>query len=107
MVGSAVGTMVWSRAGRNIVSNRLIRMVRTSLWVSGALGTIGGASLRSMTSLGFCVRSPAMVSGNDCRSAGLCRSYLFIGCVFLIGGRRQVARNSGIGNYIGGKAKPR
>ena len=32
MVGSAVATMVWSSAARNIVSNRLIRMVRTSSW---------------------------------------------------------------------------
>ena len=32
MVGSAVATMVWSSAARNIVSIRLIRMVRTSLW---------------------------------------------------------------------------
>ena len=30
MVGSAVATMVWSSAARNIVSSRLIRMVRTS-----------------------------------------------------------------------------
>ena len=37
MVGSAVATMVWSSAARNIVSNRLIRMVRTSLCVSDDL----------------------------------------------------------------------
>src|ERR1035438_2098727 len=43
MVGSAVATMVWSSAARNIVSNRLIRMVRTSPGVSGALGASGGA----------------------------------------------------------------
>ncbi len=52
MVGSAVATMVWSSAARNIVSIRLIRMVRTSLCVSGARGAIGGASLSSMTSAG-------------------------------------------------------
>src|ERR1700709_614773 len=52
MVGSAVATMVWSSAARNMVSIRLIRMVRTSLGVSGAFGAIGGASLRSMMSAG-------------------------------------------------------
>ena len=45
MVGSAVATMVWSSAARNMVSIRLIRMVWTSRGVSGARGTIGGASL--------------------------------------------------------------
>src|SRR6476659_2799427 len=80
MVGSAVATMVWSRAARNIVSIRLIRMVRTSLWVSGAFGAIGGASLILMTSAGICGRSPAMASGNVWGSAGwrLCRSNLFM-----------------------------
>ena len=48
MVGSAVATMVWSSAARNIVSIRLIRMVRTSLGVSAARGAIGGASLISI-----------------------------------------------------------
>ena len=50
MVGSAVATMVWSSAARNIVSIRLIRMVWTSPGVSGAGGTIGGASLIAMSS---------------------------------------------------------
>jgi hypothetical protein len=70
MVGSAVATMVWSSAARNIVNIRLIRMVRTSLGVSGARGAIGGASLRSMTSPGICERSPAIASDNVCWSAG-------------------------------------
>src|SRR3979411_367513 len=51
MVGSAVATMVWSSAARNIVSIRLIRMVRTSLGVSGAFGAIGGASRRARASV--------------------------------------------------------
>jgi hypothetical protein len=51
MVGSAVATMVWSSAARNMVSIRLSRMVRTSLWQSGARGAIGGASSRSITSV--------------------------------------------------------
>ena len=70
MVGSAVATMVWSSAARNIVSSRLIRMVRTSLGVSGALGAIGGASLSSSTSAGIFDSSPATASGNGCWSAG-------------------------------------
>ena len=70
MVGSAVATMVWSSAARNIVSIRLIRMVRTSPGVSGACGAIGGASLSSMTSAGNCDRSSAIASGNVCWSAG-------------------------------------
>ena len=80
MVGSAVATMVWSSAARNIVSIRLIRMVLTSLGVSAARGAIGGASLISMTSPGNCGSSLTMVSGNVCWSAGcrLCRSNLFM-----------------------------
>src|SRR5882762_9135971 len=70
MVGSAVATMVWSSAARNMVSIRLIRMVRTSLWVSGGRGTIGGASARSMTPVEIRDRSLAMASGNVCWSAG-------------------------------------
>ncbi len=70
MVGSAVATMVWSSAARNIVSIRLIRMVRTSLGLSGACGAIGGASLRSMTSPGRCGRPPRDGFGNVCSSAG-------------------------------------
>ncbi len=45
MVGSAVATMVWSSAARNIVSIRLITMVRTSSCDSGAGGASEGASL--------------------------------------------------------------
>jgi hypothetical protein len=44
--------MVWSSAARNIVSIRLITMVRTSSGLSGAGGASGGASLSSITSLG-------------------------------------------------------
>src|SRR6266446_4760587 len=70
MVGSAVATMVWSRAARNIVSIRLTRMVRTSSWVSGGGGAIGGASLTSMTSVVMCESSPAISSDNVSWSAG-------------------------------------
>src|SRR6266436_6276006 len=70
MVGSAVATMVWSRAAKNIVSIRLTRMVRTSSWVSGALGAIGGASLTSITSVGIRDNSPAISSDNVLISAG-------------------------------------
>jgi len=49
MVGSAVATMVWSRAARNIVSIRLVRMVRTSLGVSGARGVAANSLLRRRT----------------------------------------------------------
>ena len=65
MVGSAVATMVWSNAARNIVSIRLIRMVRTSLWVSGARGASGGASLRSRTSVVMWESSLASSSDNN------------------------------------------
>jgi hypothetical protein len=64
MVGSAVATMVWSSAARNIVSNRLIRMVRTSLGVSGAGGASEGASLISITSVGRRESSSARSSRN-------------------------------------------
>ena len=57
MVGKAVATMVWSSAARNIVSIRLIKMVRTSPGVSGAGGAIGGASLISGISAGTTVGS--------------------------------------------------
>src|SRR6476661_7250912 len=69
MVGSAVATMVWSSAARNIVSNRLIRMVRTSLCVSGGGGASEGASLTSITSVGRLEISSA-TWGNVAWSAG-------------------------------------
>src|ERR1700704_4376856 len=69
MVGSAVATMVWSNAARNIVIIRLIRMVWTSPGVSAARGAIGGASLTSMTSVVMRARSRAAAGGNGCRSA--------------------------------------
>src|SRR5947209_5277981 len=78
IVGSAVATMVWSRAARNIVSNRLIRMVRTSSGVSGARGASDGASETSMTSVVMCESSRAKSSGNVVWSAESCRSNLFI-----------------------------
>jgi len=83
MVGNAVATMVWSSAARNIVSIRLIRMVRTSLGASAARGAIDGASLISTTSPGIRDNSLAISSGRTCWSAGrgLCRSNLFIGKV--------------------------
>src|SRR6266478_5789152 len=69
MVGSAVATMVWSRAAKNIVSSKLIRMVRTSPGDNGAGGAIGGASLMSMTSVGMRASSAATSSGNVLMSA--------------------------------------
>src|SRR5229473_601425 len=70
MVGSAVATMVWSSAARNIVTIRLIRMVRTSLGVSGGFGAIEGASASSITSGEIRDRSSAIASGNVFWSAG-------------------------------------
>src|SRR5262249_62238552 len=61
-VGNAVATMVCSSAARNIVSNRLIRMVRTSLLSSGAGGAGGGPPAVSMTpggGWGGSLRDPA------------------------------------------------
>src|SRR5215208_4896699 len=80
MVGSAVATMVWSSAARNIVSNRLIRMVRTSSGLSGAGGAIGGASPTSMTSVVMRESSLPISSGNVVWSAGSrpCRWCLFM-----------------------------
>src|SRR5437868_6824027 len=85
MVGSAVATMVWSSAARNIVSNKLIRMVRTSSGLSGAGGAIDGASLTSMTSVVMCESSLPMSSGNVVWSAGSrpCRWCLFMSDVIL------------------------
>src|SRR4051812_31424525 len=79
MVGSAVATMVWSRAARNIVSIRLMTMVRTSSCDSGAGGASDGASSTLKTSDGRRDNSSAMSSGNVWMSAEvLCRSNLFI-----------------------------
>src|SRR6266545_3089371 len=85
MVGSAVATMVWSSAARNIVSNRLIRMVRASSGLSGAGGAIGGASLTSMTSVVMRESSRPISSGNVVWSAGSrpCRWCLFMSDVIL------------------------
>jgi hypothetical protein len=72
--------MVCSSAARNIVSNRLIRMVRTSRLSSGAGGASGGASAMSMTSVGICEISSATSSDKISWSAArrLCRSKSFI-----------------------------
>ena len=70
MVGSAVATMVWSSAARNIVSSRLIRIVRTSVWVSGTGGAIGGASSTACTCGGMAASSAAISSGKDWDAAG-------------------------------------
>src|ERR1700742_630577 len=105
MVGSAVATMVWSSAARNMVSIRLSRMVWTARGVSGARGAIGGASLRSMTSLVMRARSRAAAGGNGCLSAAsrLWRSNLFMRAVYEsmlcrwrgnIGSRAYVAADS-------------
>src|SRR5580704_1369099 len=109
MVGNAVATMVWSSAARNIVSMMLIRMVRTSLGVSGARGAIGGASLMSMTSPGISESSRASSSGNSCCSAGcwLCRSYLFMRDGYSAGRSRKAAWNQCFNGYLGVKSKLR
>src|ERR1700736_6664384 len=70
IVGSAVATMVWSRAARNIVSIRLIRMARTSAGVSGARGAIGGASAIAMGSVVNSGSLPEIASDNASLSAG-------------------------------------
>ena len=70
MVGSAVATIVWSSAARNIVSSRLIRMVRTSRCVSGTRGAIDGASAIAIIGAGSSVSSLAIASGNASWSAG-------------------------------------
>src|SRR4051812_35968545 len=69
IVGSAVATIVWSSAARNIVSIRLINIVRTSLAVSGTLGAVG-ALLIAMTSAEVGGRFPPRASGNLCWPAG-------------------------------------
>src|ERR1700704_975271 len=100
MVGSAVATMVWSSAARNMVSIRLSRMVWTSRGVSGARGAIGGASARSMTSAVMRVRLRAAAGGNSCRSAAsrLGRSKWFMGDVGIDG--LPLARNFGSAAYV-------
>src|SRR5512140_1558077 len=70
MVGSAVATMVWSSAARNIVSSRLIRMVRTSAGVSGTGGASDGASSIACTCGGMAGSSAAISSGKDWDAAG-------------------------------------
>ena len=64
MVGSAVATMVWSSAARNIVSKRLIRMVRTSRGVSDARGASDGATEIASTSVVSSGNSAAISAGN-------------------------------------------
>lgn len=93
MVGSAVATMVWSRAAKNIVSIRLMTMVRTSSDDSGARV---GASLTLMTSPGRRVSSSAMSSGNVWMSADwlLCRANWFISGVSDVVLRRKAAKDS-------------
>ena len=85
MVGSAVATMVWSSAARNIASIRLTRMARTSSGVSGARGAIGGASEIAITSVGISASSASISSAKLWGSAGrrLCRSCLFMGNIFV------------------------
>src|SRR3954447_3499646 len=96
MVGSAVATMVWSRAARNIVSIRLRTMVRTSSGDNGTGGAREGASLTLITSPGRRDNSSAMSSGNVWVSAGSpCRSNLFIsGVSDVVVQRRNAAKDS-------------
>src|SRR5882757_7831082 len=100
MVGSAVATMVWSSAARNMVSIRLIRMVWTSRGVSAGGGAIGGASLSSMTSVVMRARSRAAACGNGCWSAvsRLWRSNLFIRALRI--NVLPLARNIGSRAYV-------
>src|SRR5262249_20632249 len=76
MVGSAVATMVWSSAARNIATIRLNRMARTSSGVSGARGARGGASVIAITWVGSSGSSVSISSAREWDSAGkrLCRS---------------------------------
>src|SRR3954454_8051929 len=69
MVGSAVATMVWSSAARNIVSNRLMRIVRTSAGVSGTGGAIERASSTACSCGGMAGSSAAISSGRDLDAA--------------------------------------
>src|ERR1700712_995575 len=100
MVGSAVATMVWSSAARNMVIIRLIRMVWTSPGVSAARGAIGGASARSMTSVVMRARSRAAACGNGSRSAAsrLGRSKWFMGTLGI--GVLPLARKFGLRAYV-------
>src|SRR4051795_11066725 len=99
IVGSAVATMVWSRAARNIVSIRLIKIVRTSLGVSGGRNKVAGALPMSKTSAVVGDRSPAAVSGNICLPAGLCRSNLFMR--ICLSGRCETRLGIAIGYNLG------
>src|SRR5215203_712013 len=105
MVGSAVATMVWSSAARNIVSNRLIRMVRTSSGVSGAGGAIGGASLTSMTSVVMRESSRPISSGNVVWSAGSrpCRWCLFMSDVIFFCAAKAAEMESPYRQYNRGR----
>ena len=105
MVGSAVATMVWSSAARNIVSNRLIRMVRTSSGLSGAGGAIGGASLTSMTSVVMRESSRPISSGNVVWSAGSrpCRWCLFMSDVIFFCAAKAAEMESPYAQYIRGQ----
>ena len=105
MVGSAVATMVWSSAARNIVSNRLIRMVRTSSGLSGAGGAIGGASLTSMTSVVMRESSLPISSGNVVWSAGSrpCRWCLFMSDVIFFCAAKAAEMELPYRQYIRGR----
>src|SRR6185437_13240018 len=86
IVGSAVATMVWSSAARNIASIRLARMARTSSLVSGARG---GASSRAITWVGNSGSAASICWANpwakEWGAAGrrFCRSCLFMMRCFL------------------------
>src|SRR5437773_5817732 len=104
MVGKAVATMVWSSAAKNIVSIRLMTMVRTSSLFSGAGGASGGASPMSMTSVGRCEISSAIVSDKSSWSADrrLCRSKSVIG-IILVSAQLEPAVNRYLENTFRGK----
>src|SRR5262245_55688156 len=91
MVGSAVATMVWSSAAKNIASIRLTRMERTSSFVSGAGGAIGGASGMAITRPGSSGKSASIASAKLWDSAGRrpCRSNLFMRKLFSVAPPRQ------------------
>src|SRR5579871_6921054 len=95
MVGSAVATMVWSCLARNIVSSRLIRMVRTSAWDSGGrVGAIGGASVIAAIRAGRSESFAAMSAGKAVEVAGLrlCLRDWFISGMFLPGAPQSQRR---------------
>ena len=64
MVGSAVATMVWSSAARNIASIRLTRMVRTRPGSAARAARSAARPMIAMTSVGISASSASISSAN-------------------------------------------